>query len=71
MVSSLFESTGVVKYIIEINMVDVNTPAGCESVMVLHYIVVGGSESTIEIVKLSIDVGADVECLDEIIKHKF
>ncbi|CAK8566474.1 unnamed protein product [Lathyrus sativus] len=71
MIASLFGSTRVAKYIIETNMVDVNTPIGCENVTALHCAVAGGSESTLEIVKLLIDAGADVDCLDEIIKKKF
>ncbi|CAL5203052.1 unnamed protein product [Lathyrus oleraceus] len=71
MVASLFGSTRVVKYIIQTNMVDVNTPTGCENVTALHCAVAGASESTLEIVKLLIDAGADVNSLDETIKQKF
>ncbi|CAK8566473.1 unnamed protein product [Lathyrus sativus] len=71
MVASLFGSTRVVKYIIETNMVDVNTPTGSENVTALHCAIAGGSESTLEIVKLLVDAGADVNSLDEIIKQKF
>ncbi|KAL5073887.1 hypothetical protein RYX36_012871 [Vicia faba] len=70
MVASLFGSTRVVKYIIDTNMVDVNTQTGRENVTALHCVVGGGSESTLEVVKLLIDDGADVNSLDEMIKHK-
>ncbi|XP_045800817.1 zinc finger CCCH domain-containing protein 29-like [Trifolium pratense] len=71
MVASLFGSKRVVKYIIQSNMVDVSMPIGCENVTALHCAVSGGSESTLEIVKLLVDAGADIDCLDEIIKQKF
>ncbi|XP_058787604.1 zinc finger CCCH domain-containing protein 29-like [Vicia villosa] len=70
MVASLFGSTRVVKYIIQTNMVDVNKQTGSENVTALHCALAGGSESTLEIVKLLVDAGADVDCLDESIKQK-
>ncbi|KAK2442122.1 zinc finger CCCH domain-containing protein [Trifolium repens] len=70
MVASLFGSKRVVKYIIQSNMVDVSMPIGCENVTALHCAVSGGSESTLEIVKLLVDAGADIDCLDDIIKQK-
>ncbi|KAL5052860.1 hypothetical protein RYX36_033542 [Vicia faba] len=70
MVASLFGSIRVVKYIIDTNMVDVNTQTGRENVTALHCVIAGGSESTLEFVKLLIDVGADVNSLDEMIKQK-
>ncbi|CAI8597350.1 unnamed protein product [Vicia faba] len=70
MVASLFGSTRVVKYIIDTNTVDVNTPIGSENVTALHCAIAGGAEKTLEVVKLLIDAGADVNSLDEMIKQK-
>ncbi|KAL5054341.1 hypothetical protein RYX36_035023, partial [Vicia faba] len=70
MVASLFGSTRVVKYIVDTNMGDVNTQTGHENVTALHCVVVGSSELTLEVVKLLIDGGADVNSLDEMIKQK-
>ncbi|OIW04107.1 hypothetical protein TanjilG_00667 [Lupinus angustifolius] len=66
MIASLFGSTRVVKYIIEIGNVDVNKACGSDGVTALHCAVAGGSESSLEIVKLLLDAGADADCLDAI-----
>ncbi|KAF1869039.1 hypothetical protein Lal_00048319 [Lupinus albus] len=64
MIASLFGSTRVVKYITEIGMVDVNKACGSDRATALHCAVAGGSESSLEIVKLLLDTGADADCLD-------
>ncbi|KAE9596201.1 hypothetical protein Lal_00048754 [Lupinus albus] len=66
MIASLFGSTKVAKYIIEIGMVDVNKACGSDGATALHCAVAGGSESSLEIVKLLLDAGADADCLDAI-----
>lgn len=65
MIASLFGSTRVVKYIIETSRVDVNCACGSDRATALHCAVAGGSESSLEIVKLLLDAGADANCLDD------
>lgn len=64
MIASLFGSTKVVNYILEAASVDVNRVCGSDGATALHCAVAGGSESSLEIVKLLLDAGADAECLD-------
>ncbi|KAK7385767.1 hypothetical protein VNO78_31620 [Psophocarpus tetragonolobus] len=64
MIASLFGSTKVLKYILEAASVDVNRACGADGATALHCAVAGGSESSLEIVKLLLDAGADPECLD-------
>lgn len=64
MVASLFGSTEVLKYIIETGRVDVNRACGSDKVTALHCAVAGGSESSLQIVKLLLDAKADPDCLD-------
>ncbi|CAL0317629.1 unnamed protein product [Lupinus luteus] len=66
MIASLFGSTRVVKYIIESGMVDVNKLCGSDRATALHCAVAGGSKSSLEIVKLLLDAGADADCLGAI-----
>lgn len=65
MIASLFGSTRVVKYIIETGRVDVNCACGSDKATALHCAVAGGSEWSLEIVKLLLDTGADANCLDD------
>lgn len=64
MIASLFGSTKVVKYIIETLKVDVNGACGSDMATALHCAVAGGSEYSLEVVKLLLDAGADADCLD-------
>lgn len=64
MIASLFGSTRVLKYIIETGMVDVNRACGSDRATALHCAVAGGSESSLEIVKLLLDAHADADCVD-------
>ncbi|KAK7320594.1 hypothetical protein VNO77_30215 [Canavalia gladiata] len=64
MIASLFGSTKVLKYILEIGSVDVNRVCGSDRATALHCAVAGGSESSLEIVKHLLDAGADAESLD-------
>lgn len=64
MIASLFGSTEVLKYIILTGKVDVNRVCGSDMATALHCAVAGGSEFSLEIVKLLLDAGADADCLD-------
>ncbi|RDX73132.1 Zinc finger CCCH domain-containing protein 29, partial [Mucuna pruriens] len=64
MIASLFGSTKVLKYILEAGSVDVNRVCGSDRATALHCAAAGGSESSLEIVKLLLDAGADAESLD-------
>lgn len=64
MIASLFGSTKVLKYVLEAPSVDVNRVCGSDGATALHCAVAGGSESSVEIVKLLLDAGADAESLD-------
>ncbi|PNY10601.1 zinc finger CCCH domain-containing protein 29-like [Trifolium pratense] len=64
MIASLFGSTKVLKYIVLTGKVDVNRVCGSDMVTALHCAVAGGSEFSLEVVKLLLDAGADVDCLD-------
>ncbi|KAK4277818.1 hypothetical protein QN277_015754 [Acacia crassicarpa] len=64
MVASLFGSTEVLKYIIETGRVDVNRACGSDKATALHCAVAGGSESSLQIVKLLLEAKADRDCLD-------
>lgn len=64
MIASLFGSTRVLKYIIETGRIDVNRTSGSDRATALHFAVIGGSESSLDIVKLLLDAGADTDCVD-------
>ncbi|KAK2377202.1 zinc finger CCCH domain-containing protein [Trifolium repens] len=64
MIASLFGSTKVLKYIVLTGKVDVNRVCGSDMVTALHCAVAGGSEFSLEVVKLLLDAGADADCLD-------
>ncbi|KAH1211380.1 hypothetical protein AAZX31_14G016200 [Glycine max] len=65
MIASLFGSAKVLNYILlQKGGVDVNRVCGSDRATALHCAVAGGSESSLEIVKLLLDAGADAECLD-------
>ncbi|KAK7300523.1 hypothetical protein RJT34_11369 [Clitoria ternatea] len=64
MIASLFGNTKVLKYILETGCVDVNRVCGSDRATALHCAVAGGSESSLEIVKLLLDAGADTDCVD-------
>ncbi|KAI9102090.1 hypothetical protein K1719_023600 [Acacia pycnantha] len=64
MIASSFGSTRVLKYIIETGRVDVNKTCGSDMATALHSAVVGGSHSSLDVVQLLLDAGADADCLD-------
>ncbi|KAF7830936.1 zinc finger CCCH domain-containing protein 29 [Senna tora] len=65
MIASLFGSTKVAKYIVESGRVgDVNMACGSDHATALHCAVAGGSESSLELVKLLLDAHADADCVD-------
>lgn len=64
MISALFGSTKVLKYIIETARADVNRSCGSDKVAALHCAAAGGSSSSLEIVKLLIEASADINSVD-------
>ena len=64
MIASLFGSKRVLKYVIETGKADVNRACGSDKATALHCAVAGGSESSLEIVKLLLDAQADGDCVD-------
>lgn len=64
MIASMFGSTRVVEYIVSAGKVDVNGVCGSDMATALHCAVAGGSEFSLEVVKLLLDAGADADCLD-------
>ncbi|XP_030450807.1 zinc finger CCCH domain-containing protein 29-like [Syzygium oleosum] len=64
MISALFGSAKVLKYIIETARVDVNRSCGSDKATALHCAAAGGSSSSLEIVKLLIEASADINSRD-------
>lgn len=64
MIASLYGSIEVLKYVIGSQKVDVNRACGSDGVTALHCAVAGGSDSSIEVVKLLINASADVNAVD-------
>ncbi|CAI9774910.1 unnamed protein product [Fraxinus pennsylvanica] len=64
MIASLYGSIEVLKYVIRSQKVDVNRACGSDGVTALHCAAAGGSDSSIEVVKLLIDASADVNVVD-------
>lgn len=64
MIASLFGSTRVVKYLVETGRVDVNKACGSDKATALHCAVAGGSELSLEVVKVLLDAGSDADSLD-------
>ncbi|KAJ7963963.1 Zinc finger CCCH domain-containing protein [Quillaja saponaria] len=64
MIASMFGSINILKHIVETGKVDVNRAFGSDRVTALHCAVAGGSESSLEIVKLLLDAHANVDGID-------
>ncbi|KAK8542269.1 hypothetical protein V6N13_137158 [Hibiscus sabdariffa] len=64
LVAAMFGSINVLKYIIGSGKIDVNGACGTDGVTALHCAVAGGSESSVEIVKLLLDASADANRVD-------
>ncbi|KAK2985969.1 hypothetical protein RJ640_028287 [Escallonia rubra] len=64
MIASMYGSTEVLKYILRTGEVDVNRACGSDGATALHCAAAGGSNSTVEIVKLLIEAAADVNSVD-------
>nr|AKM77631.1 CCCH-type zinc-finger protein [Petunia x hybrida] len=64
MIASMYGSTEVLKYIVESGKVDVNRACGFDGATALHCAAAGGSESSIEVVKILIGASADVYVCD-------
>lgn len=63
-IAAMYGSIQVLKFIIETSKVDVNRACGSDGVTALHCAVAGGSESSVEAVKLLLDASADANCVD-------
>ncbi|XAR71922.1 hypothetical protein NMG60_11018377 [Bertholletia excelsa] len=64
MIASLYGSTEVLDYIIKTGKVDVNQASGSDQATALHCAAAGGSDFSIEIVKLLLNAFADVNSVD-------
>ncbi|KAL7184286.1 hypothetical protein ACSBR2_026440 [Camellia fascicularis] len=64
MIASMYGSTQVLKYIIETGKVDLNRACGSDRATALHCAAAGGSDSSVEVVKLLVDASADVNSVD-------
>lgn len=64
MIAAMFGSAKVLKYVIETTKVDVNRVCGSDRVTALHCAVAGGTNSSLQIVKLLLDASADVNCVN-------
>ncbi|XP_039063852.1 zinc finger CCCH domain-containing protein 29-like isoform X2 [Hibiscus syriacus] len=63
-IAAMFGSMDVLKYILGSGKVDVNGACGTDGVTALHCAVAGGSNYSVEIVKLLLDADADANCVD-------
>ncbi|CAH9060298.1 unnamed protein product [Cuscuta epithymum] len=63
-ISAMFGSTEVLKYIVETRKVDINMACGSDGVTPLHCAVAGGSEQSVEVIKLLLAASANVNSLD-------
>ncbi|KAE8689616.1 Zinc finger CCCH domain-containing protein 47 [Hibiscus syriacus] len=64
MIAAMFGSIEVLKYIIGSGKIDVNIACGSDGVTALHCAVAGGTDSSVETIKLLLDVSANVNCVD-------
>ncbi|KAL6977476.1 hypothetical protein U1Q18_026275 [Sarracenia purpurea var. burkii] len=64
MIASLYGSTEVLNYIIGTGKVDVNRACGSDGATALHCAAAGGSNSSIDAVKLLLDASADINSGD-------
>lgn len=64
MVASMFGSTRVLMYILEMGCVDINRACGSDGATALHCAVFGASAVVVEVVKLLLDASANVNCVD-------
>ncbi|KAK9283207.1 hypothetical protein L1049_011443 [Liquidambar formosana] len=63
-IAAMYGSTKVLKYIIDSGKVDLNRACGVDGVTALHCAAAGGSDSSVEIVKLLLDASADAGSVD-------
>lgn len=64
MIAAMYGSTKVLKYAIESRKVDVNRSCGSDKVTALHCAAAGGSNSSLEAVKLLLEASADPNCVN-------
>ncbi|GAA0151135.1 hypothetical protein LIER_09921 [Lithospermum erythrorhizon] len=60
MVAALYGSINVLKYILATGKVDVNRPRGSDGATPLHCAVAGGSDKSVEVVRLLIEARSDI-----------
>ncbi|XP_016492180.2 zinc finger CCCH domain-containing protein 29-like [Nicotiana tabacum] len=64
MIASMYGSIEILRFIIGTGKVDVNRACGSDGATALHCAAAGGSESSIEVVKILVDASADVNACD-------
>jgi len=64
MIASMYGSTEIVNYIIGTGKIDVNRASSSDLATALHCAAAGGSDSSVQIVKLLIDASADINSVD-------
>ncbi|TYI64706.1 hypothetical protein E1A91_D09G106800v1 [Gossypium mustelinum] len=64
LITSLFGSKDVVKYILKSGRVDVNRACGSNGATALHCVVAGGSLNSSEVIKTLLDASANINALD-------
>lgn len=64
MIASMYGSIEILKYIVGTGKVDVNRACGSDGATALHCAAAGGSESSVEVLKILIDASADVNVCD-------
>ncbi|CAI9091726.1 OLC1v1026826C1 [Oldenlandia corymbosa var. corymbosa] len=64
LIASMYGSTKVLNYLVQSGKIDVNGAYGSDGVTALHCAAVGGSDSSVEVVKMLLDAAADVNSLD-------
>ncbi|OIW09538.1 hypothetical protein TanjilG_30857 [Lupinus angustifolius] len=64
MIAAMFGSKGVLSFILESGVVDVNKACGSDRATALHCAVVGGSTASPEVIRLLLHASADVSAVD-------
>ncbi|KAF5805658.1 putative transcription factor C3H family [Helianthus annuus] len=64
MIASIYGSIRVLKFLIGSKKIDVNKPSGTDGATALHCAAAGGSVTSVDVVKMLIEAGADVNLTD-------